>query len=365
MGPAGSAAVDSLVDSLGTSQPAPCLTSINPRLRLLPTVMNARLRRNCLIIFTCSVCSTGLFAAETNAALSSLPPDAVNGFLQVQQQLHDTQLAIEHNRQQAEAETKRSAEDMAARIEGLQQTISNQRQGEINAVQKTQQLILILGGTFGAIALTVLLLMAYLQWRVVSRLVELVSRRPEEFAMDQGRPAPSVVTSASVEQSNARLFSVVDHLEQRILDLKQATRAPLGETTSSTIHESNGTANGTVKTSNDRDECVANLVDEGQSLLAANEPQKAVECFDVALGLHPKHPEALVKKGGALEKLGRLDEAIACYDQAIEADGGMTIAYLHKGGLFNRLSRYDEALQCYERALQTQEKKAPGEKAVA
>ena len=100
-------------------------------------------------------------------------------------------------------------------------------------------------------------------------------------------------------------------------------------------------------------------------MLAANEPQKALECFDVALGLHPKHAEALVKKGGALEKLGRLDEAIACYDQAIEADGGMTIAYLHKGGLFNRLSRYDEALQCYERALQTQEKKAPGEKAAA
>ena len=85
----------------------------------------------------------------------------------------------------------------------------------------------------------------------------------------------------------------------------------------------------------------------------------------MALGLHPQHAEALVKKGGALEKLGRLDEAIACYDQAIDADGGMTIAYLHKGGLFNRLSRYDEALQCYERALQTQEKKAPGEKAAA
>jgi len=74
--------------------------------------------------------------------------------------------------------------------------------------------------------------------------------------------------------------------------------------------------------------------------------------------LLPKHAEALVKKGGALEMLGRLDDAIACYDRAIEADSSMTIAYLHKGGLFNRMARYDEALQCYERALQTQEKKA-------
>jgi len=300
-------------------------------------------------------------AAETNSATTSLPTDAVNGFLQVQQQLHDTQLAIEHSRQQSEAESRRTAEALAARIDGLQQIIGAQRQGEIGAVQKTQQLILILGGTFGAIGLAVLMLMAYLQWRVVSRLVELGSLQPAEFALGQDRLSPSLMAGTSVEQSNARLFSMVDHLEQRILELKQATRAPLNETTTATVHESNGTP----KTSSDRDECVANLIDEGQSLLAANEAQKAMECFDVALGLHPKHAEALVKKGGALEKLGRLDEAIACYDQAIEADGGMTVAYLHKGGLFNRLSRYDEALQCYERALQTQEKRVPGEKAAA
>ena len=326
-------------------------------------VMNARLRRNFLVVFAGFTFSAGGLAAETNLAATSLPPDAVNGFLQVQQQLHDTQLAIERGRQQAEAETRRNAEEMTARIEGLQQIIAAQRQGEIAAVQKTQQLILILGGTFGAIGLVVLMFMAYLQWRVVSRLVELGSRRPADFPLDPGRISPSLVAGAGVEQSNARLFSMVDHLEQRILELKQATRAPLGETISSPARESNG--NGAPKTSNDRDECIANLIEEGQLLLAANEPQKAMECFEVALGLHPKHAEALVKKGGALEKLGRLDEASACYDQAIETDGGLTIAYLHKGGLFNRLSRYDEALQCYERALQTQEKRAPGEKAAA
>ena len=323
--------------------------------------MNASLRRNFLIVFACYTLGPGVFA-QTNSAL---PPDAANGFLQIQQQLHDTQLALEHNRQQLEAEAKRNAEEMAARIEALQQVIAAQRQTEVNAVQKTQQLILIVGGTFGAIGLAVLLVMAYLQWRAVSRLVELFSLRQGEFSLDHGRVSPSLVADATVDQSNARLFSMVDHLERRILELKQATRAPLQEPVVPARHETNGVPNGAPKTSSDRDECVANLIAEGQSLLAANEPKKALECFDVALGLHPKHAEALVKRGGALEKLGRLDEAIACYDHAIEADGGMTIAYLHKGGLFNRLSRYDEALQCYERALQTQEKKAPGEKAVA
>ena len=89
----------------------------------------------------------------------------------------------------------------------------------------------------------------------------------------------------------------------------------------------------------------------------AQQPDKALECFEVALGLEPEHAEALVKKGGALEKLGRTDEAIACYDHAIAADETLTIAHLHKGGLFNRLARYDEALRCYEQALRTQEKK--------
>ena len=328
--------------------------------------MNAMFRLNFLVVCAGLTLGARVFAAETNALSSSeamgiTVQTQINGYLQIQEQLHDTQLAIERNRQQAETAAKRNADDMAARIEALQQIIATQRAGEDEAMQKMQQFMLILAGAFGTIVLLVVLLMAYLQWRTVARLVELSSLRPPEFAVGNGRISPSLVTSASVEQSNARLFDMVDQLEKRILELKQATLAPLNETTASAVHEPNGVS----KISDDRDECVANLLAEGQSLLVANEPQKALECFDEALGLHPKHADALVKKGGALEKLGQLDEAIACYDHAIEADGGMTIAYLHKGGLFNRLSRYDEALHCYEQALRTQEKKAPDEKAAA
>ena len=254
--------------------------------------MNASLRRNFLIVFACSAFSAGVFA-QTNATGASLPPDAANGFLQIQQQLHDTQLALEQNRQQVEAEAKRNAEDTAARIQALQQLIAAQRQGEIETAQKTQQLILILGGAFGAIGLAVLLLMAYLQWRAVSRLVELFSVHRAEFVLEPGRASPPLVANAAVEQSNARLFAVVDHLEKRILELKQVAQAPLNEPATAAVREPNGAP----KTSSDRDECVANLITEGQSLLAANEPQKALECFDVALGLHPKHAEALVKTG--------------------------------------------------------------------
>ncbi len=328
--------------------------------------MNATLRLNFLLI--CAVLSAGtrLLAAETNdlatsEATSLIVQTQINGYLQIQEQLHDTQMAMERNRQQAEAFAKRTADDMAARIEALQQIIATQKASEVETMQKMQQFMLLLAGVFGTVGLLVVLLMAYLQWRTVARLVELSSLRPAEFGVGGGRISPSLTAGATVEQSNARLFGMVDQLEKRILELKQATRASLKEPAATAAPKSNGDA----KLAGDRDECVANLVAEGQSLLVANEPQKALECFDVALGLHPQHADALVKKGGALEKLGQFDEAIACYDHAIEADEGMTIAYLHKGGLFNRMARYDEALHCYEQALRTQEKKAPEEKVAA
>src|ERR1035441_7231286 len=143
--------------------------------------MNARLRRNFLIVFVCSTFSSGVFAAETSPispspAENSTVQTQINGYLQIQEQLHDTQLAIEHNRQQAEAAAKRNADDMAA-----------QRASEVETMQKMQQFMLILAGAFGTIGLLVVLLMAYLQWRTVSRLVELSSLRPPEFAPGNGR----------------------------------------------------------------------------------------------------------------------------------------------------------------------------------
>jgi len=163
-----------------------------------------------------------------------------------------------------------------------------------------------------------------------------------------------------VQLSNARLFNVVERLEKRILELEHTARAPLAEITSPSANEHNS-----APPESDRAECIANLLAEGQASLNRNEPEKALECFDQALALDPKHAEVLMKKAGALEKLNRLEEALVCYDDAIAADGSMTIAYLHKGGLFNRMSRYEEALQCYEHALHTHDKRASAERTAA
>jgi tetratricopeptide (TPR) repeat protein len=331
--------------------------------------MNVTMRLKLLMVCACLAFGARGFAAETNVAASAMPSNVVNGYLQIQAQLHDTQLAIEKSRQLAETEALRNANEMAARIEALQQTIAALRANELAATQKTQQLTLILAGTFGTIGLGVLLLMVYAQWRTVTRLVELSSLPPRAPGLGNGRPLPRLESGGefasaapgAVALSNTRLLGVVEQLEKRILELEHTAGAPLKTTTLTAVNGQNETP----AVPDAHEERTASLLAEGQSLLGANEPEKALECFDGALALQPKHAEALVKKGGALEKLGRLDEAIVCYDRAIEANDGLTIAYLHKGGVFNRMARYDEALQCYEQALRTQEKKTPTEKAAA
>jgi tetratricopeptide (TPR) repeat protein len=302
------------------------------------------------------------FAAETNSvsasATNAVTESMVNGYLQIQAQLHDTQIAIEDSRQEMAAESKRTADALTARIQTLENTIAMQRANETGTAQKNQQFTLMMSVAFGLIVVAAVLFMAYLQWRAVARLVELSALRPQEFSTGN-LATPSLMSGAAVAQSNTRLFGAVDQLQKRIQELEQGSRATLAEKAPSTANGSHNLSEAKKEnsTDSDRDECVANLLTEGQALLDAQEPEKALECFDVALGLEPKHAEALVKKGGALEKLGRTDEAIACYDRAIEANNALTIAHLHKGGLFNRLARYDEALQCYEQALRTQEKK--------
>jgi tetratricopeptide (TPR) repeat protein len=343
--------------------------------------MNAKFRFNCFIVCASFAVVTPIFAAGTNSVppppAEAAAPVAVtmNGYLQIQEQLHATQLIIESNRQAAVLAAQRSADAMAAHLQTLEQTIAAQHAGDIEAARKTQQLTLILAGTFGVIGLGIMLLMIYFQWRAFSQLVAISAQQTSALALAHGNGHASAVgdfaapARAAVENSNARLFSAVDQMEKRILELEQTARVPLAETTATVVAPKlsavqNGTAHHVTapdakeREAKDREECVANLVAEGQALLDANEAEKALECFDVALNLQPEHGDALVKKGGALEKLARLDEAIACYDRAIAANGSLTIAYLQKGGLFNRLARYDEALQCYERALQTQEKSA-------
>ncbi len=306
-------------------------------------------------------------AAESNSSSN----DTLRSYLQLQEQLHATQLALERNRQETEALAAKNAEAVAARFKAIEEALTTQRITELESMkgsmetlersmESNNRMLMTVAGTIASVGFLVLLLTAYLQWRSVSRLAEFTAMvQSARVALPPPGPAEAQLLGAGdVTQSGGRMSSALAQLEKRILELEHTTHSsvevkPISADAGGDLHP-NGVAseNG----HHEHAEHDAVLLAKGQSLLNMDKAAEALECFEEILRIEPDHAEALVKKGIALEELRRMDEALQCYDHAIAANGDLTIAYLQKGGLFNRLERYEEALQCYEQALHAQEK---------
>lgn len=283
--------------------------------------------------------------------------DSLRAYLQLQDQLHATQQALERNREETDRLAARNAEAVASKLKFIEEALAAQRTAEHQAMESTNKLLLIFAGSFAVVGFIAMLLTAYLQWRAVNRLAEFTALIPAAghaaLAMPAAPDAQHLITAGTAEQSNSRLFGALNRLEHRIHELEHTSRPPLAEKSQPT----NGAAaleNGAA--TNEPHDQVSILLAKGESLLNLDKGAEALACYDEILASHPDHPEALVKKGVALEQMRQNDDALLCYDRAIAVDSSLTVAYLQKGGLFNRLERYEEALQCYEQALRTQEK---------
>ena len=287
--------------------------------------------------------------------------ETLRSYLQLQEQLHTTQLAIEQNRKEATASAARTAEALENRLQAIEQALVLQRAHEMEAMQSSNRLILIVAGIIAVLGLATMVLMALSHWRAMSRLGDIATVLPMSRRLEQGEPVAAlgpgngpVVSVSPVDDSNGRLLGVIDRLEKRIYELEHTTQSsakpPQGHITEGDLVNEEGLEDPDAgKTEM--------LLGKGATLLHLDHNDEALVCFEAILAENPDHGEALVKKGLALERMRRVDEAIACYDQAILKNSAATMAYLHKGGLYNRLERYSEALECYEKALKTQEKK--------
>ena len=318
----------------------------------------------------CSGAETVTPAAVMGRADDKNSQDTLRSYLQLQEQLHATQLAIEHSRTQAEAAAAENAKALAVRLSGIEQALAAQRAQELEAMQGSNRVMLVVAGAFAALGFLAMLFMAYFQWRTINRLAEIAAALPVAHALGAGPAAaalgagdPHLLTAGSPEQSNQRLLGALERLEKRIYELEHMPPPPLPdgaspnhEATTPAPQSEEEPAAAPADTAAGPDAArITVLLGKGQSLLNLDQAEEALGCFDQVLALDANHPEALVKKGAALERLRKLDEAIACYDRAIAADGSLTVAYLYKGGLFNRMERFGEALECYEQALRTQE----------
>jgi hypothetical protein len=329
------------------------------------------------------------------------PAELLKSYLQVRDQLHATQLAVLSNRVEVEATARVQSASVAEKLDALKvaiaaererhqmetQRLTAEREREQAESQRWLRTVLWLAAAFGGLGLLAVLIVPLLQWRAMTRMAEITPSRP----LLSGPASPGVSLGESegrlgetVASSNRRLNSVIQRMERRILELEQTALVSSPDMTESHRTDSmlrppaavpakpvfpdpagsandlapNGSATGRTSTGGsvaDPAVRVAALLGRARQLASTNQAREAVACYDEILRLDANHPEALVKKGAALERLMRNDEAIRCYDRAIEADRSMTLAYLHKGGVCNRLGRYDEALECYEKALESQE----------
>ena len=325
-----------------------------------------------------AVCAPEAVAlAETNGMAlpgpAALPEEIsssnemLRAYLQLQEQIHATQLAIDQTRQESMDAAARNAEALSNRLELIEQFLIASRARELETVQSTNRAMLIIAGAFVGIGLLALVLTAYLHWRAVHRLADLAAALAPGRGLSPlaalGGGDNHLIGPGAVEQTNARLIGAIERLEKRFLELEHR---PAGEPTIVTsdvnsidaqpVAENPGraSANPGFSSQNPR---ISMLLGKGQSLLSLDKAEEALACFEEVLTIEPNHTEALVKKGLGLEKLRKPQEAIECYDRAIAADNTLTIAYLYKGGLYNRMERFGEAMECYEQALHTQEKR--------
>ncbi len=301
-------------------------------------------------------------------------PESLRSYLEIQDQLHNTQLAIERNRREAESAATLNSEIMQGRLNLLEKALASHRADELKDMEQSNRLILVSTGSFVVIGFLVLLLAAFLQWTSTNRLAAIAARFPEH-PLSSASPAGAVLGSGEnslprskvLEQTEAPLAGVIGRLEERIQVLESSARPRhlLSEgAPSKGADGANRTTRQAVEvlTQETREAppdlagTVGLQLGRGQILLRLDQAEEALACFENVLALDAGNTEALVKKGAALERMQRLEEAVVCYDGAIARDHSLTVAYLHKAGALNRLERFSEALECYEKALKTQDK---------
>ncbi len=307
------------------------------------------------------------FAAETNTvsdADAAAAQDFLRSYLQLQEELHETQLAVQKIHQEVTAAASSNSVAVEDRLRNVEKTIAQEHTEQLDGIAHLGRTILVAAGTYAGIGFLGLLLAAFLQWAAINRLAaaaNFAASRPPPQSLDSGGVLLPPVQA--LEQSNTRLLELMDRLEQRIQHLEIATHSPPAIANGNSPHGSEDKPQPEIYIDTPPSMVKANtvnlLISKSQTLLKLDRAEAALDCLDEALNLNPDNADAWVKKGAALEHLQRIAEAIECYDRAIALDGSMTMAYLHKGSLFTRLERHAEALSCYEQALKARKTGAP------
>lgn len=148
----------------------------------------------------------------------------LHAYLRLQEQLHATQLAIEQNRQETKAAAAQNAEALSNGLQTIQQAFSAQRAQDLDAMRRSNQIMLIVVGTFAAIGLLTMLITTYFQWRMSKGLAEISAALPTALGLGNVTAAAAIVPA---EESNLRLLGALEQVEKHTRELERSPHPAL------------------------------------------------------------------------------------------------------------------------------------------
>jgi len=90
---------------------------------------------------------------------------------------------------------------------------------------------------------------------------------------------------------------------------------------------------------------------EGDRLYVTGDYDKAIERYDMALGINPEYDDAWIHKGSALERLGKHKQARKCIERAIELNPESPVAYSALAAVQRKEGEPEKALKSAEMAI--------------
>jgi hypothetical protein len=178
-----------------------------------------------------STAAWGSLGAETNSpppASSSIEETnsqmLFHAYLQLEEQLRATQVAIEQNRREIKEAATQNAEALSRALQTIQESFAAQRARDLEAMQRSNRVILIVVGTFAAMGFLTLVMMSYFQWRMSKGLAEISAVVPVALGLGAGSAVGSLGPPG---QSHLRLPGAVEQDEKRGLEPQQNSRPAL------------------------------------------------------------------------------------------------------------------------------------------
>src|SRR5215471_6692294 len=96
----------------------------------------------------------------------------------------------------------------------------------------------------------------------------------------------------------------------------------------------------------------------GATYARKGEYDRAIESYDEAIRLNPKHADAFSNRGVAYARKGDYDRAVENYDEAIRLNPKHAAALYGRGNAYRRKGDYDRAIENYDEALRLNPKHA-------